>query len=89
MKVLGRDQFGDLYVHVQIAVPNKLTSEQREKLIEFSKALGENNSPLHESFFAKAKKFFGSAHKNLCLHGRQRFSIVQTRSSKSLSGSCR
>ena len=58
MKVLGRDQFGDLYVHVQIAVPNKLTTEQREKLQEFAKALGENNSPLHESFFAKAKKFF-------------------------------
>lgn len=58
MKVLGRDQFGDLYVHVQIAVPNKLTGEQREKLQEFAKALGENNSPLHESFFAKAKKFF-------------------------------
>lgn len=58
MKVLGRDQFGDLYVHVQIAVPNKLNAEQREKLIEFGKALGENNSPLHESFFAKARKFF-------------------------------
>ena len=51
-------EFGDLYVHVQIAVPNKLTTEQREKLTEFAKALGENNSPLHESFFAKAKKFF-------------------------------
>lgn len=59
MKVLSRDQFGDLYVHVQIAVPNKLNSEQKEKLQEFAKALGENNSPLHESFFAKAKKFFG------------------------------
>ncbi len=58
VKVMGHDQHGDLYVHVQIAVPNKLTSEQREKLQEFAKALGENNSPLHESFFAKAKKFF-------------------------------
>ena len=50
---------GDLFAIVQIAVPNKLTTEQREKLTEFGKALGENNSPLHESFFAKAKKFFG------------------------------
>ncbi|MDB6072974.1 MAG: dnaJ [Verrucomicrobiaceae bacterium] len=58
VKVMGRDQYGDLYVHVQIAVPNKLTTEQREKLQDFAKALGENNSPLHESFFAKAKKFF-------------------------------
>ena len=58
VKVMGRDQYGDLYVHVQIAVPNKLTTEQREKLQEFAKALGENNSPLHESFLEKAKKFF-------------------------------
>ncbi len=58
IKVMGRDQFGDLYVHVQIAVPNKLNAEQKEKLQEFAKALGENNSPLHESFFARAKKFF-------------------------------
>ncbi|MDB6139814.1 MAG: chaperone protein DnaJ, partial [Verrucomicrobiaceae bacterium] len=58
VKVMGRDQYGDLYVHVQIAVPNKLTSDQKEKLQEFAKALGENNSPLHETFFAKAKKFF-------------------------------
>ena len=59
MKVLGRDQYGELYVHVQIAVPNKLTTDQREKLVEFGKALGENNSPLHETFLEKAKKFFG------------------------------
>jgi molecular chaperone DnaJ len=58
MKVMGREQFGDLYVHVQIAVPNKLTSEQREKLQDFAKALGEDNSPLHESFLEKAKRFF-------------------------------
>ncbi len=58
MKVMGREQFGDLYVQVQIAVPNKLTTEQRERLVEFSKALGEDNSPLHESFMEKAKRFF-------------------------------
>ena len=29
-----------------------------EKLQEFSTALGEHNSPLHESFLAKAKRFF-------------------------------
>jgi molecular chaperone DnaJ len=58
MKVMGREQFGDLYVHVQVAVPNKLTTEQKEKLKAFADALGDNNSPLHESFFEKAKRFF-------------------------------
>jgi molecular chaperone DnaJ len=58
MKVMGREQHGDLYVHVKVAVPSKLTTEQRDKLKAFAEALGENNSPLHESFFEKAKRFF-------------------------------
>lgn len=58
MKIMGRDSHGDLYVHVQIAVPTKLTSEQREKLDDFRKALGDNSSPMEESFFDKAKRFF-------------------------------
>ena len=58
MKVMGRDNHGDLYVHVQIAVPTKLTTEQKEKLVEFQKSMGDNSSPMEESFFAKAKRFF-------------------------------
>ena len=58
LKQLGTDRKGDLYVHVQIAVPTKMNSEQKEKLQDFSKALGEHNSPLHESFLEKAKRFF-------------------------------
>lgn len=58
MKIMGRDGHGDLYVHVQIAVPTKLTGEQKEKLEEFRKALGDNSSPMEESFFDKAKRFF-------------------------------
>jgi molecular chaperone DnaJ len=58
MKHLESTRKGDLYVHVQIAVPNKLTSEQREKLQEFSKALGDNHSAMHETFLERAKKFF-------------------------------
>jgi uncharacterized protein (DUF849 family) len=48
-------------IHIQLStgVGLSVPFEEREKLVEFSKALGENNSPLHESFFAKAKKFFG------------------------------
>ncbi len=58
LKHLDSDRKGDLYVHVQIAVPTKLNAEQKEKLAEFSKVLGENQSPMHESFLEKAKRFF-------------------------------
>lgn len=58
MKRLDADRRGDLYVHIQIAVPTKLTAEQKEKLQDFAKSIGETHSPLHESFFEKAKKFF-------------------------------
>lgn len=58
MKEVGSERKGDLYVHVQIAVPSKLNAEQKEKLQEFAKALGEHNSPLQESFLEKAKRFF-------------------------------
>ncbi len=58
VKHLDSDRKGDLYVHVQIAVPTKLSAEQKEKLQEFARALGEHQSPLQESFFEKAKRFF-------------------------------
>ncbi|HSI65070.1 MAG TPA: molecular chaperone DnaJ [Candidatus Saccharimonadia bacterium] len=58
MKRLDADRRGDLYVHVQVAVPTKLNAEQREKLQEFAKALGDQHSPMQESFFERAKKFF-------------------------------
>ncbi|HCL96880.1 MAG TPA: molecular chaperone DnaJ, partial [Verrucomicrobiales bacterium] len=51
---------GDLHVEVQVEVPTKLKSEQKEKLVEFSDSIGEENNPMQESFFEKAKRFFGS-----------------------------
>jgi molecular chaperone DnaJ len=35
-----------------------LNGEQRRKLEEFAELMGEDNSPLHKSFFDKAKEFF-------------------------------
>ena len=58
VKHLESDRKGDLYVHVQIAVPTKMTAEQKEKLQDFAKSLGEHNSPLHETFLERAKRFF-------------------------------
>lgn len=59
MKTLGEEHHGDLYVHVQIAVPTKLNAEQKEHLAAFAKSFGETpSSTMEESFFEKAKKFF-------------------------------
>lgn len=59
VKALGEDRHGDLYVHVQIAVPTRLTAEQKAHLEAFATSVGENpTSTMEESFFEKAKKFF-------------------------------
>lgn len=49
---------GDLLVRVLVEVPTKLNAEQRKKLEEFADLCGEENAPLHKSFFEKAKEFF-------------------------------
>lgn len=55
---LGGSHKGDLLVNVQIEVPVRLKKDQEEKLQAFSESIGEENSPMHESFFEKAKRFF-------------------------------
>ncbi len=49
---------GDLLTRVMVEVPTRLDAEQRQKLEEFAALCGEDNSPLHKSFFEKAKDFF-------------------------------
>jgi len=55
---LNSTRKGDLHVRVQIEVPVKLNSGQKDKLKAFADSIGEKNSPVQESFFDKAKKFF-------------------------------
>ena len=38
--------------------PTQLNGEQRQKLEEFAGSCGEENTPLHKSFFDRAKEFF-------------------------------
>lgn len=59
MPVVGSTKKGDLHVEVRVEVPTKLNSDQKEKLEAFSESIGEENSPMQESFFAKAARFFG------------------------------
>lgn len=49
---------GDLYVRVEVEVPTKLNSEQRQALEQFSQLCGEENTPLHRSFTERLKSFF-------------------------------
>lgn len=56
---LSTGRKGDLLVNVQVEVPTKLTKHQEAKLREFAESIGEENSPIRESFIEKAKRFFG------------------------------
>ena len=58
MPRLNSSSKGDLLVRVQVEVPTNLNAEQKEKLKAFSDSTGEQNEPLAESFFEKAKRFF-------------------------------
>lgn len=58
VKDLSTGRTGDLHVSVQVEVPTRLNSAQQDKLREFAESIGEENSPMQESFFAKARRFF-------------------------------
>src|SRR6266571_1460609 len=52
--VNGRGR-GDLVARLLVEVPTRLNAEQRQKLEEFAGLCGEENTPLHKSFFELAK----------------------------------
>jgi molecular chaperone DnaJ len=58
MPSLSGGSKGDLHVTVQVEVPTKLNKDQQEKLIAFAESIGIHNSPVHQSFLEKAKRFF-------------------------------
>lgn len=57
VNVNARDR-GDLLARLIVEVPTRLNSDQRQKLEEFSALCGEENTPLHKSFFDRAREFF-------------------------------
>jgi molecular chaperone DnaJ len=57
VNVNARDR-GDLFARLLVEVPTRLNSEQRQKLEEFAALCGEENTPLHKSFFDRAREFF-------------------------------
>jgi molecular chaperone DnaJ len=57
VNVNGRGR-GDLLARLFVEVPTHLDGQQRLKLEEFAALCGEENTPLHKSFFNRAKQFF-------------------------------
>ncbi|HEY1661753.1 MAG TPA: molecular chaperone DnaJ [Verrucomicrobiae bacterium] len=58
VKSLQSHGHGDLHVRVQVEVPSRLSHEQKAKLHEFADLCDGKETPLAQSFFEKAKKFF-------------------------------
>jgi molecular chaperone DnaJ len=58
MPVLNRGIKGDLLVTIQVEVPTNLNAGQKEKLKAFADSCGDQNTPMSEGFFEKAKRFF-------------------------------
>ena len=58
MPVLNRGTKGDLLVTIQVEIPTNLNAEQKEKLKAFADSCGDQNTPMSEGFFEKAKRFF-------------------------------
>jgi molecular chaperone DnaJ len=59
MPNLRTGQKGDQLIKVVIEVPKKLTGEQRKALEQFAELSGDPSNPMSETFFEKAKRFFG------------------------------
>jgi molecular chaperone DnaJ len=49
---------GDILTYVQVEVPTRLDPEQREVLHKFAELCGEENNPIHKSFYDRVKSFF-------------------------------
>ena len=58
IKKVNRNDHGDHYVRVTVEVPRNLTKEQKEKLRDYEKSLGEKNYAKRKTFFDKLKDKF-------------------------------
>ena len=50
---------GDLYVHLDVQIPKKLTRDQRRLFEELKELLPKENTPHEKSVFEKVRDFFG------------------------------
>jgi molecular chaperone DnaJ len=60
MPALQSSARGDILTRVQVEVPTRLNHEQREALQNFAELCGDDNSPIHKSFYDRLKDLFSS-----------------------------
>jgi molecular chaperone DnaJ len=60
MPLLRGDGFGDLYLQIKVEVPINLNKDQKILLEKFKELEDSKNNPENESFFKKAKSFWGN-----------------------------
>jgi len=58
MPVLRQKETGDLYVQLDVEMPQNLNKRQKELLEEFHRISTGDTSPTSTGFFAKLKSFF-------------------------------
>jgi molecular chaperone DnaJ len=57
MPIMQTSRYGDLYVHINVELPVKITAKQKELLEEFNTINQSGANPKTESFFSKVKSF--------------------------------
>ena len=60
MPLLRGDGFGDLYLQIKVEIPINLNKDQKILLEKFKELEDSKNNPENESFFKKAKSFWGN-----------------------------
>lgn len=63
MKVLQREEYGDLYVTIKVETPKGLNAKQKSLLKEFSDSLGETQNPSIKRFSERMKDYFNELKK--------------------------
>ena len=60
MKLMKKDQFGDMFAEIKVETPSNLNAEQEQLIKRFAEISSDSNySPESDNFFKKIKKFFG------------------------------
>ena len=58
MPVIRENHFGDLYLEINVIIPESLSKEQKEVLEKFRSLESSNNNSEIKNFINKAKKFW-------------------------------
>jgi molecular chaperone DnaJ len=61
MPILRSKEFGDMYIHATVEIPQRLSARQRALLEEFQSEASDANHPETSGFFSRVKDFFAGA----------------------------